>query len=279
MELLRLWLICLTEATHKEHQQLVGQQMVILQPGQFVTGRFDLAAMYNGGLSDEQQISPLTAWRWLQKLERYEFLNINSNNKFSVVSILNWDIYQKPEQQNEQQLNNKRTTTEQQLNTNNNDNNKNIKRSSRQKRVFDDDSVELIISRYLFDKIRTINPGAKEPNFQKWADHVRLMIEQDKRTVDEIREVLKWLYTETEGFWRTVILSTDNLRSKFDAINTKRLNKVTTRNGAPNIVHLETVKNSEEEERELQTLFQRQAASRNMERNTTTRRASGDDTF
>lgn len=125
MELLRLWLICLTEATHKERDQPIGRQMVHLEAGQFVTGRFDLQTMYNAGLKPEQQKSPATVWRWLEFLKSSEFVSINSSNKFSIVSIVNWDKYQKGEQEIDQQVSNKRATDEQQVSTNNNVNNAN----------------------------------------------------------------------------------------------------------------------------------------------------------
>jgi DnaD and phage-associated domain len=120
MELFRLWMICLTEATHKERDQIVGRQVVHLMPGDFVTGRFDLQSMYNRGLSSDQQKSPKTVWRWLEALENGHFLTIKTTNKFSVVSILNWHKYQIIDQQNEQQVTNKRPTNDQQVTTNNN---------------------------------------------------------------------------------------------------------------------------------------------------------------
>jgi len=54
-------------------------------------------------------------------LENMQILNIKSNNKYSIITIVNWHTYQnvvsENEQHNEQQLNNSRTTAEQQMNT------------------------------------------------------------------------------------------------------------------------------------------------------------------
>ncbi|NJJ38567.1 hypothetical protein [Paenibacillus apii] len=128
MNLFRLWMICLTEATHKERDQMVGKQIVKLLPGDFVTGRFDLAEMYNRGLKKKEQKPPTTIWRWLENLENNEFVVIKSNNKFSVVSVLKWLEYQSDGQQNGQQVVNKRSTDGQQVVTNNNvDNENNVK--------------------------------------------------------------------------------------------------------------------------------------------------------
>ncbi|MEH6944385.1 replication protein, partial [Bacillus sp. JJ722] len=116
--LLKLWMLCLLEASHKEHEMLVGKQLVKIQKGQFITGRESLSKSYNEGAKKSDHVSESTLWRWLQWLEKNEFLNIKSSTKYSVITIKNWDLYQ----QNEQQMNNKWTASEQQMNTNNNGN-------------------------------------------------------------------------------------------------------------------------------------------------------------
>src|SRR4051794_10110074 len=97
-KLLKLWMLCLLEASHKEHEQLVGRQIVKLQPGEFVTGRFSLAKAYNEGAKKSDIVPESTLWRWIKWLEKEEFLNIKSNTKFSVISIKNWNQYQQNEQ-------------------------------------------------------------------------------------------------------------------------------------------------------------------------------------
>ena len=148
-KLLKLWMLCLLEASHKEHEQLVGRQVVKLQPGQFVTGRFQIAKLYNEGAKKSDIVPEITLWRWMKWLEKNDFLSIESTTKYSIVTIKNWFIYQqngqlnnqKSEQQifennhwktsdttlttdkNEQQMNIKRTSNEHEMNTNNNGNN------------------------------------------------------------------------------------------------------------------------------------------------------------
>ncbi|MBZ5203228.1 hypothetical protein HU147_18655 [Planomicrobium chinense] len=119
--ILKLWMLCLMKVSYTEHEQLVGTQVVKLQPGEFVTGRFALAEEYNKGSAPKNRVNDLTIWRWLKLLEKLEMLNIKSSNKFSVVTVLNWQMYQG----NEQQMNIKRTTDEQQMNTNNKGNKEN----------------------------------------------------------------------------------------------------------------------------------------------------------
>jgi hypothetical protein len=50
----------------------------------------------------------------------------------------------------------------------------------------------------------------------KWIDSIRLLIESDKYTLDDLREVFKFL--QINEFWKTNILSTSKLREKFDKL-------------------------------------------------------------
>lgn len=124
-ELWKLWCLCLLKANHKEGWfEIPGViEPIKVMPGQFVTGRFELHKDYYPRKKKKQK-TPLTVWRWLEKLKNMQNLNIETNNKYSVITINNWDSYQfkesKVEHQNEQQVNNRRTTDEQQMITNKN---------------------------------------------------------------------------------------------------------------------------------------------------------------
>ena len=139
--MLKLWIHCLLKASHKERNQLVGNQVVNLEVGQFITGRKALANEFNKGAKDTHIISESTLWRWILLFEQLQMLNIKKTTKYSVVTVISWCEYQGIEQQmnskwtadeqqmnssrttDEQQVNNKRTANEQQMNTNNNVNN------------------------------------------------------------------------------------------------------------------------------------------------------------
>lgn len=105
---LKIWLWCLLKATHIEREQLVGQKIVHLEKGQFVFGR--------NTASDELDMKESTVYKYMKILEKLQMISINSNNKFSIVSIEKWEDYQIEELRN----NNKITTKEQQSNTNKN---------------------------------------------------------------------------------------------------------------------------------------------------------------
>ena len=96
------------KASHKEYTQLVGLQKVELKPGQFVTGRVAGAKELN--------LNPNTFWKHLKVLETVCDVTLNCNNKFTVVTIDKWSLYQVDEKKS----NSKITTKEQQNNTNKN---------------------------------------------------------------------------------------------------------------------------------------------------------------
>lgn len=101
------WCWCLMKATHKEYDQIVGCQQVHLMPGSFVFGRKAAAKETN---ISEQSIRTL-----LDFLKTSGNLTINPTNKYSIISITNWDTYQnediKINQQINQQLTNNQPTT------------------------------------------------------------------------------------------------------------------------------------------------------------------------
>jgi len=110
-ELLKMWVWCLLKATHTEHKQLIGLQEENLEIGQFIFGR-KVAAR-------ELKMSESKVYRFLKSLETRNRIEVKTNNKYSVVTIVNYAYYQDKECNIEQQMNNKRTTNEQQMNTNN----------------------------------------------------------------------------------------------------------------------------------------------------------------
>ena len=95
-------------------------------------------------------------------------------------------------------------------------NNDTHKRQKTIKDMSDPNSDEIRMSGLLFSFIEKRNKGHKKPNLQKWARHIDRMIRLDSRKVDDIEAVIKWC--QSEEFWQNIILSTENLRQKFDQL-------------------------------------------------------------
>jgi uncharacterized phage protein (TIGR02220 family) len=117
--MLKLWLLCLMKANHKEHKFLFNGKEIHVSSGEFVTGRDAIAKEFNEGVPRDQQIVGRTLWRWLKKFENEEMLSIKSTTKYSVISIKNWHEYQV----GDQQVSINRPSTVQQVSTNKNEKN------------------------------------------------------------------------------------------------------------------------------------------------------------
>lgn len=91
----RFWCWCLMRAAWKPKAAMVGFRKIDLEPGQFVFGRRKAA--------QELQMSERTIRTCLQHLENLENLTIKTTNKFSIITINNWDTYQSDETTNDQQ--------------------------------------------------------------------------------------------------------------------------------------------------------------------------------
>lgn len=213
--MLKLWSLCLIKASHKDNPTFsLAGQLIPLKKGEFVTGRDSLADEFNKGVQKRNRVSAITLWRFLKKFEKYEMLNIKTTNKYSVISIKNWESYQSVEQQ----VNNNRTSTEQQVNTNNNvnnDNNVNNKKNvgaTRKKRAYADDDPNKKLAKLLLKGIRK-NINIKEPDLNKWANTIRLMIEADKHSGKEVQEMIIW--ATQHDFWSGVIQSPNSLRGNW----------------------------------------------------------------
>jgi len=113
------WSWCLLKASHKECKTMIGFQEITLCPGQFIFGR--------KVASKELNLTEQNVRTCLEKLKTMENLTIKTTNKYSIITIINWDIYQgngfEDNQQIIQQLTNNSPTTNQQLTTNKNDKN------------------------------------------------------------------------------------------------------------------------------------------------------------
>jgi len=97
-----VWTYCLMKATYKKTEVIVGLRVIKLEPGQFVFGR--------KVASEDLNIPEATIYRHIKFLESVGNIEIKPNNRFSIISIINWIAYQDTENKNGQQMDNKRTT-------------------------------------------------------------------------------------------------------------------------------------------------------------------------
>ena len=90
--------------------------------------------------------------------------------------------------------------------------------TKRSKFKFNDNDLKL--AEWMFSRVLVINPSAKKPNPDNWANTVRLMREIDNRTHAEISGLFDW--ANKDSFWCSNILSPEKLRKQWDKLTVKR---------------------------------------------------------
>ena len=143
------WTWCLLKATHKTIYQTVGYKEVLLLPGQFIFG-LNRAA-------DETGLSIQNIRTCFSYLETNKQVTRKATNKFSVVTICNWSIYQPPESQTNSQDKSELTcsqqTTNKQVTTNKNIKNiRSTKKESIKKKAPEKPAAPLALP-FLFEMI------------------------------------------------------------------------------------------------------------------------------
>ena len=111
-EVLKVWIWLLCNVAFEQHDTICYGKVINLKPGQIATGRKKIAQCTD--LNETKVYRALTALKSLGNIE------IKSTNKYSIITVVNWDKYQDENGKrtaNEQQTNSKTTTDEQQDNS------------------------------------------------------------------------------------------------------------------------------------------------------------------
>lgn len=215
-----IFFVILEHAVFRQTEFISNNQIFILQPGQFCTTIRKLVELSSG------EISKNDVERSIYKLILCGFLRQEVRHKKSILTISHKDTYdliiEASETINETIMRQKRDNNETEKN--------NDKNAKKEKNIFLSDSIEIGLAEFLFSKIKTFLENPKTPNFQSWALQVRHMLQLDKRTPNEIRNVIEWLYTPEGVFWRKNILSTAKLREQFDRLKAEIKLPITPQN-------------------------------------------------
>lgn len=95
-----------------------------------------------------------------------------------------------------------------------------VKNENTAKRIFDDNSDEMIVVKYLISKIKLVGEDIKVPDtdakLQNWCKVIDYILRIDKRDKRELCEVIK--VALEDSFWQKNILSPTSLRDKFDRL-------------------------------------------------------------
>lgn len=109
---LKVWVWCLLRANHRRTRILWNGSEKDLLPGQFITGRFEGAR--------ECHMKPSTFWYQLGLLRRLRNLDIQSDSRNSLVTVVNWLQYQPAPEKSDSHIDNRLTASGQPVDTDKN---------------------------------------------------------------------------------------------------------------------------------------------------------------
>ena len=211
-EAVHLWIHLLFKARFSEGKYWVKDEEIMLEKGQFVTGRKALSA--------ETGINESKIQRLLKRFQRCHMIEQQTNSVSRLVSIVNYELYQ----EGKQQANNKRTTSEQQVNNPRTLNNKDNKESKDNKdietqtNIWDSESFsEWDYKTAEWYNLKSIQnhpntPSLKKTNLKEGAKAIRLLREQDGHNSEYITSVLE--FALTDSWWIPNAQSITAIRKK-----------------------------------------------------------------
>lgn len=192
-----------------------SSKAVSINAGQLVTGV--------PKLSEFLRIPQRTIRAKLSVLAQRGIVTYEPATHYSVVTICNWETYQKPKQTDGEasaevdgEANGEASGDPKWRHTIKNTPNKGNSKSSRALRFEADDRA---FAEEMLGKIRVVVPDLKAPDLDRWANDIRLAREQDGRSLADLRE--RFTQAHADPFWRAIILSPAKLRAKFDQLTAK----------------------------------------------------------
>ncbi|WLV23726.1 hypothetical protein QR721_08725 [Aciduricibacillus chroicocephali] len=220
----RLFMLLIGKATPFDGKRVAGE---VLRKGQYLRSyeklREDLAYKMGRG---KKEYSKKTIHNCLQKLIKAGRITVRETDQGTVFTVVNYVKYQEfggiaegtgngtaeklHERDKQTQKDNKHLKHLEHLS---------IKHKDRRKRVYDVSSLHYKLAQHFYEQIKRNNPEHLEPDMQKWADDIRKMMEIDKRSEEQIRDLIEW--AQQDDFEMAVVLSPSKLRKRFDALAIK----------------------------------------------------------
>ena len=179
-----LWIWILCNVTRKPLNYIARGQQIKLEPGELIVGRKKL--------SMELRLSERSIRTCLDHLEKWQNLTIRSTNRFSILKVMNWELYQQKEnendQQNDQEVTSKRPASDHKT------------RSKEEKNKYIDPQVHEIISYLNQAAGKNFHFNGANARFVSARLKDGATVEQCKAVIDS--KVKEWIGTDYEKYIR-----------------------------------------------------------------------------
>ena len=209
------WIDILMLANHADKKTVLGNDLVNIERGSFITSELKLA--------DRWGWSKTKVRAFLSILESDNMIVKKSDRKKTTVTIVNYGLYQESQTTERPKKNHEETTKELQKNTNKNEKNDKNEKNINNKSSFVPSDFDLMCVEKLIQSCRDTLKSAKVPETEeekkKWAIEIDRMKRLDGREEEQILKALE--YATTNSFWKSNIRSTKKFRDKFEVLYTQ----------------------------------------------------------
>lgn len=220
---MKVWIYLLSKAQHKPYKKMERGQTFVSIPELMEACSWYVG--YRKEKPSKDQIYKVINWLRSESEASHEgetketMIETTKATQGLFVNISNYAFYQDPknyeansETTDEEQP--KPTRKQQQSdNINKNGNNANNGKGSR-KHVYD--AAHYNLAEFFYNRILDNNPDHKKPNLEKWSHDIRLMMEQDERSEEQIKYLMDWV--QKDEFEMSNVLSPSKLRKRFDQL-------------------------------------------------------------
>ncbi len=129
-EILKVWIWLLCNVAFEQHDTICCGKVIHLKPGQIATGRKKIAQCTD--------LNENKVYRALNVLKSLGNIEIKATNRYSIITVVNWDKYQDEngERTASEQQTNSKTTAEEQQDNNKRTQHKNGKNGKKEKNIY-----------------------------------------------------------------------------------------------------------------------------------------------
>jgi hypothetical protein len=199
-------------ANHDDNRFLLGNELIEVERGSFVTSELKLMDRWGWGKTKLRN--------FLELLQKDGMILKKSDRKKTTITIVNYSEYQPTQTTSKPRANHEQTTSKPRAYTNNNDNNvNNVNKEDvplkKKPKIFTSEDKEYLLAEYLSKQIakRLNKPLKEEKDLQRWAADFNKMVRLDNYDIEEIKEVL--MFSQKNDFWQTNILSAAKFRKQY----------------------------------------------------------------
>lgn len=224
---LQWWLDILLNVNHKDKKVNIGNDLIDCDRGQ------SIMSLQNWG--KRWDVSKDTVRNFLKLLQKDNMILLENLSKTTRLTVCNYDKYQ-PQIHDDQTQSKRNPNANQTQSYPNNNVNKDKNDNNNYKKVLlselknsdvpNQEYFEITLAYWQLFKKNLIESGVSTTTIEKakgkWIDPIRLLIEQDKHTLQDLRDVFQLL--QNDEFWKSNILSTSKLRIQFQKLLLKARN-------------------------------------------------------